>query len=74
MGSIANNPSVEKSIRRLRQMGLKVHVLPEGDNEAFIFVTLDSIVKLIDSKITYRNKKTYIEDNFLVINIWRTSR
>ena len=68
---LSTNPVIEKSIRRLRAMGLNVNILPEGRNEAFIFITLDSILKLIGSKIKWVNKKLYIEDNFLVIRVWR---
>jgi len=71
MLSITEHPAVAKSLRRLKAMGLKVHVLPEGDNEAYIFVDINSLVKLISKEITYPNKKVYIEDNFIVINVWR---
>ena len=71
MAKLVNNPVIEKSVRRLRAMGLNVHILPESDNEAYIFITVDSILKLIGSKIRFPNKKLYIEDNFLVIRVWR---
>ena len=71
MLDITEHPAVAKSLRRLKAMGLRVHVLAEGDNEAYIFVDINSLVKLISKEITYPNKKVYIEDNFIVINVWR---
>ena len=71
MLDITEHPAVAKSLRRLKAMGLRVHVLTEGNNEAYIFVDINSLVKLISKEITYPNKKVYVEDNFIVINVWR---
>jgi len=68
---LKQNSQIESSMRKLKAMGLNVNILSEGEHEAFIFITLDSIVRLIDSKMTYPNRKTYMEDKFLVINVWR---
>jgi len=71
MLDITEHPAVAKSLRRLKAMGLRVHVLPDGEHEAYIFVDINSLVKIIDKQITYPNKKVYVEDNFIVINVWR---
>jgi len=71
---LANDSRVEKALRRLRQMGLQVSILPEGDNEAFIFITLKSVLNLISKQMTYPNKKVYYEEPFIVIDVWRTPR
>ncbi|MEM1542903.1 MAG: hypothetical protein QXV82_09770 [Ignisphaera sp.] len=68
---IAYHPQVEKALARMRAMGLKVEVLPEGNDRAFIFIGLDSIIKLIDRQIKYPNRKTYFEDRFIIIEVWR---
>ncbi|MBS7613618.1 hypothetical protein KEJ48_05180 [Candidatus Bathyarchaeota archaeon] len=68
---IANHSVVEKSIRRLREMGLKVQILPKGNDEAYIFIKLDSIIKLIDKQITYPKREVKFEDPFIVIKVWR---
>jgi len=68
---IAYHPQVEKALERMRAMGLKVEILPEGENRAFIFIGLDSIIKLIDRQIKYPNRKTYFEDGFIIIEVWR---
>jgi hypothetical protein len=68
---IARNSQVEKALDRLRAMGLKVDVLPEGDNLAFIFIQLDSVLNLISKQMKYPNKKVYFEHPFIVIKVWR---
>jgi len=68
---IAKHSQVEKALERLRAMGLKVEVLPEGDNVAFIFIQLDSVLNLISRQMKYPNKKVYFEKPFIVIKVWR---
>ena len=68
---IAKHSQVEKALDRLRAMGLKVEVLPEGDNVAFIFIQLDSVLNLISRQMKYPNKKIYFEKPFIIIKVWR---
>jgi hypothetical protein len=68
---VAKHSQVEKALDRLRAMGLKVEVLPEGDNVAFIFIQLDSVLNLISRQMKYPNKKVYFEKPFIVIKVWR---
>jgi hypothetical protein len=68
---IAKNSQVEKALDRLRAMGLKVDVLPEGDNLALIFIQLNSVLNLISKQMKYPNKKVYFEHPFIVIKVWR---
>ena len=68
---VARNAQVEKALDRLRAMGLKVDVLPEGDNLAFIFIQLDSVLNLISRQMKYPNKKVYFENPFIIIKVWR---
>jgi len=69
--SIANHAQVEKALERLRAMGLKVSIYPEDDNTAFIFITLNSILKLIEKQIKFPNKQIYYENPYVVIKVWR---
>jgi hypothetical protein len=55
-------------------MGLSVYVEPKGEDEAYIFVKLDSIIKLIDKQITYPNRKIYFDNPFIIIQVWRRPR
>jgi hypothetical protein len=68
---LEKNPVVDKSLRRLRAMGLNVKVLSIDENECFVFVPIDDIVKLIDKQITFTNHRTYFEANQIVIRLWR---
>jgi hypothetical protein len=70
---MANNAQVEKALDRLKAMGLKVDVLPEGDDLAFIFIQLDSVLNLISRQMKYANKKVYFENPFIVIKVWRSA-
>jgi hypothetical protein len=68
---VAKHAQVEKALDRLRAIGLKVEIMPEGDNKAFIFITLDSVLKLIDKQMKYPSHKIYFEKPFIVIEVWR---
>lgn len=69
--SVKIEKRVEKSLNRLRAMGLKVMVVEEDPDTALIFITLDSIAKYIEKQITYPLRKVFTEDNYLVIKVWR---
>lgn len=71
MGELVNNPVVQKSLARLRAMGLDVRVLPESRREVFIFITLKSICKLIEKHVTFANKSISIEGDYMVIYLWK---
>lgn len=67
---------VEKSLKRLRRMGLRVHVEYDRDMKemmeyAFIFIELDSLLRYIARRIEYPNKKVYVEEGWVVIKLWR---
>jgi len=62
---------VEKALANLRAMGLQVDILPEGNNECFIFISLDSVLRLISRRIPYPSHKVFQEDPFIVIHFWR---
>ena len=71
MATLAVSDRLEKGVTRLRQMGLDVRVQGEGKDEAFIFVTLSSVVSLIARQIKYQNKQVRIEQGFIVVDIWK---
>jgi len=74
MKAVLTDARIEKAIRRLKAMGLKVNVLQLNPNEGFIFVSLDSFAKLVRKQIKYPNVKVEIESNQLVIYVWRSQR
>jgi hypothetical protein len=71
LSDLVNNPVVQKSLARLKAMGLDVRVLPESRKEVFIFITLKSICKLIEKQITFINKSVSIEGEYMVIYLWK---
>jgi hypothetical protein len=71
MTELQYNEVIEASLRRLRAMGLDVHLLPESNNECFIFIRLSSLVDIIRKQVTYQNKKITLEKDFIVIYLWR---
>lgn len=54
----------------MRAMGLKVHV-EGGENEAYIFVDMNSIADLVSRQIQIPNKKVYLMEGYMVIKVWR---
>jgi hypothetical protein len=71
LSDLVNNPVVQKSLARLKAMGLDVKILPESKREVFIFITLESICKLIEKQITFINKSVSIEGGYMVIYLWK---
>jgi len=69
--SLMYNPKVEKSLANLKAMGLSVEITPESVDECFIFIRLDSLMRMIEKRITYPHKKLKVEDPFIVIDLWR---
>ena len=69
--SLITHPQVEKAIRRLKNMGLKVQVLEGGNREVYIFIDLNSVAKLIEKQIIFSNRKVTIEDNYIVVYLWK---
>jgi len=68
---ISQHHVIQKSISRLKAMGLKVHVLEDTPNRGFIFIDLDSVLKLIERQITFPNKRVYYAEGQIVIEVWR---
>jgi len=75
--SLLNNPVVQKSIRRLRKLGLKVYVEPKGEDSLVMVVDnlsiIETIKRMVNNAITYK-KHDVVHDrmnNVLVIAMWR---
>ena len=71
MSQIKYEKRVEKSLSRLKAMGLKVHIEAPNKDEAYIVIDIKSVLKLIESKITFPNKRVFTEGNYMVVHIWR---
>lgn len=52
-------------------MGLKFYIEFVSEDEAFLVLDMESVVKLIDSKITYPSRKTYLEGRHMIVHFWR---
>jgi hypothetical protein len=71
MTELQYNEVIEASLRRLRAMGLDVRLLPESNDECFVFIRLQSLIDIIKKQVTYQNKKITLEKDFIVIYLWR---
>lgn len=71
MTNLRNHAEVEKSLRRLRAMGISCEILPEGDNDCNIFIKLDSVMRFIEKGISYKQKEVKYEEPFIVIHLWK---
>ncbi len=69
--SLEQHDVVQKSLRRLKAMGLNVRVYSDNPNEVYLFIDLESVTKLIDKHITYPARKVYMEDKYIVVYLWR---
>lgn len=73
MSKVIYDKRVEKSLDRLKAMGLKVYIDAPNNNEAYIVIDINSVLKLIENKITFPNKRVYLEKNYMIVKIWRDS-
>jgi soluble P-type ATPase len=78
--SLLNNPVVQKSIRRLKKLGLKVYVEPKDEDSLIMVVDnlsiIETIKRMVNNAITYK-KHDVVHDrmnNVLVIAMWRGER
>jgi hypothetical protein len=75
--SLSQNPVIQKSLRRLKNIGLKVYITDTSENNCVIIVDGESIIeavkRIISKNITYN--KFYIHydrnDKTLVIFFWK---
>lgn len=71
--SVLDDPRVQKSIRRLKSMGLGVYAYLKNENEAVILVDeisiINYIIKRVQEAVTYPNKKVYYDSTQKVIRI-----
>ena len=71
MSQLRYNKMVEKSIDRLRAMGLKLYIEAPNDDEVYIVIDIKSIMNMISRKISYPQHKLYREGDYVIIKIWR---
>jgi len=75
--TLSQNPVIQKSLRRLKNIGLKVFLTDSGENSCIIVVDGESIIeavkRIISKNITYN--KFYIhydrDNKTLVIFFWK---
>jgi hypothetical protein len=75
--SLLQNPVIQKSIRRLKKMGLKVYV-QEMDEDSIVMVVdnksiVETVKRMTDKAITYPKHYVHIDEtnNALIIACWR---
>jgi hypothetical protein len=75
MSTVTMDKRIQTSMDRLRAMGIKFYVEQPDRNQAYVVIDMDSLVKLIDSKITYPSRKTTLEKMgekvYMMIHFWR---
>lgn len=75
--SLLSNPTVRRSISRLKKMGLKVYVEEKTPDSVLIVVDSDSIVEAVrrqvSSAFTYPHRVIAVdkENRALLIGVWR---
>jgi len=77
VGSLKDDPRVQKSLRRLRKLGLVVYAREMEENSVMVVVDPESIVTtvtgMVDKNITYeKHLVRYVpEKRTVVIAFWR---
>lgn len=69
--NVLNDSRVQKALRRLRAMGLRVTVLTDNIYEGYIFIDLESIKTMIARQMKYPHKSLHLESGQLVIQVWK---
>lgn len=68
---LSQNDVVQKSIRRLKQMGLSVIIDQDEKNELFVFVPIDDVLALIRRQMTFPNTEVDFRMPYIVVHCWR---
>jgi hypothetical protein len=69
--SILDDNRLQSSMNRLKAMGLKFHIEQPTKNEVLLVIEAKSLVKLIDSKITYPKRESKLIENYIMIHFWK---
>lgn len=66
---------LQASIDRLRAMGLKFLVQTPTDKEVYLVIEMDSIINLIEKRISYPTKEIQKmkggEKDYMVVHFWK---
>ena len=71
---LSRNDVIQAGLRRLKAMGLTAYIQADENNECFIFVTVDSVCKLIKSEIKFQNTSVSQEAGCIVVHAWRSCK
>ncbi|OYT55248.1 MAG: hypothetical protein B6U76_06570 [Desulfurococcales archaeon ex4484_217_2] len=75
--NVLQDARVQKGIRRLRAMGLKVHLHFKSENEGYVFIDMLSviqyIIRTIDKNLKYPKRRIYYDRdlNVIAIHVWK---
>jgi hypothetical protein len=75
--SLEQNPVIQKSLRRLKKLGLKVYIDTPSEDSLMVVVDpksiIESVVRLVNNNITYNpHLVRYVpEKDTVVIAFWR---
>ena len=76
--TLSQNPVIQKSLRRLKNIGLKVYITDTSENNCVIIVDGESIIeavkRIISKNITYNKFHIHYDrnDKTLVIFFWKS--
>lgn len=74
MSGVQFDKRVEASIDKLRAMGLSVYIDAESKDSAYIVVNMESVIRMIDKRITYPSRKTEMEGSYMIIHVWKNQQ
>jgi len=69
--NITTDNRFQSSVDRLKAMGLKFHIEQPATDECMIVIDAKSLVKLIDSKITWPKRESKLIDGYMMIHFWK---
>lgn len=71
MSSVQYEARFEKSVARLKAMGIKLYVDASDPENAYIFMDTMSIIAFIDKHITYPTSETWIDGKYMITHVWK---
>lgn len=71
MGNVQMDERFEKSIARLKAMGIKLYVDNYGNNDAYILMDIPSVLGFFLRKITYPTSESWIDGDYMITHVWK---
>ena len=72
--SLTMGEQLKQAVKNLRKAGIMVKVWVDKDSypeTGYILIDINSLAEIVEKKLTYPNRKVYIKDNYMIVEVWK---